>query len=352
MKAKQLPSGNYRVQVVAGYDENGKRIVKSFTAEKEWQALKKASDFLESKNNEIDLSITLRTAITKCIESKRNLIEETTLLFYHKVLRNRFQNLMDVKLEDLNILIIQQEINRESEYLSPITVRNSYEVIRSALLMYDVDINLKRIKLPKMKKNEKTLPSFETVFKAVKGTSVELPVLLACWLSLRRGEVLGLKFKDVDFESQIIHVRRTVIKTEEGEKIREGCKTERSKRILQLPTYILNLINEVPHENEDSFIIKYTGHGLYTKFKSVMRRNGIEMTFHDLRRLNASVMLMLGIPDKYAMERGGWSTNTILKSVYQKTFTSERRKVDKIIDNYFDEIIENDSTDNHTKSHE
>ena len=33
-------------------------------------------------------------------------------------------------------------------------------------------------------------------------------------------------------------------------------------------------------------------------------------------------------------------------------FTSERRKVDKIIDNYFDEIIENDSTDNHTKSHE
>ena len=90
--------------------------------------------------------------------------------------------------------------------------------------MYDVDINLKRIKLPKMKKNEKTLPSFETVFKAVKGTSVELPVLLACWLSLRRGEVLGLKFKDVDFESQIIHVRRTVKKQKKAKKSERDVK--------------------------------------------------------------------------------------------------------------------------------
>jgi hypothetical protein len=39
MKAKKLPSGNYRVQVVVGHDANGKRIVKSFTAEEEWTAL-------------------------------------------------------------------------------------------------------------------------------------------------------------------------------------------------------------------------------------------------------------------------------------------------------------------------
>ena len=45
MKAKKLPSGNYRVQVVAGHDENGKRIVKSFTASEEWEAIKLATDF-------------------------------------------------------------------------------------------------------------------------------------------------------------------------------------------------------------------------------------------------------------------------------------------------------------------
>ena len=71
----------------------------------------------------------------------------------------------------------------------------------------------------------------------------------------------------------------------------------------------------------------------------MIARHDIDMTFHDLRHLNASIMLMLGIPDKYAMERGGWATDNILKSVYQQTFTSERKKIDKIVDGYFNGII-------------
>ena len=70
-----------------------------------------------------------------------------------------------------------------------------------------------------------------------------------------------------------------------------------------------------------------------------MKKKDIDITFHDLRHLNASVMLMLGVPDKYAMEHGGWSTDCILKNVYQQTFSSERKKVDKIIDGYFNGII-------------
>ena len=53
-----------------------------------------------------------------------------------------------------------------------------------------------------------------------------------------------------------------------------------------------------------------------------------------------SVMLMLNIPDKYAMERGGWSTNSTLKSVYLQAFSDERKKVDKKIDEYFNSILD------------
>ena len=70
-----------------------------------------------------------------------------------------------------------------------------------------------------------------------------------------------------------------------------------------------------------------------------MANNGIEMSFHDLRHLNASVMLMLGIPDKYAMERGGWSTPNVMKNVYQHTFSEERKLVDERIDDYFNSLI-------------
>lgn len=57
------------------------------------------------------------------------------------------------------------------------------------------------------------------------------------------------------------------------------------------------------------------------------------------RHLNASIMLLLGIPDKYAMERGGWSTPNTLKSVYQHTFSEERRQVDAKIDDFFNGIL-------------
>ena len=84
------------------------------------------------------------------------------------------------------------------------------------------------------------------------------------------------------------------------------------------------------------YITTLSGESIYKRFKRKMIRLGYpDATFHDLRHLNASVMLMLGIPDKYAMERGGWSNTATLKNVYQETFTPEREKVDNIIDNYF-----------------
>lgn len=60
------------------------------------------------------------------------------------------------------------------------------------------------------------------------------------------------------------------------------------------------------------------------------------MTFHDLRHVNASVMAMLRVPDKYAMERGGWKTDKIMKDTYMQTFSKQRIEVDNMIDNYFE----------------
>ena len=64
-----------------------------------------------------------------------------------------------------------------------------------------------------------------------------------------------------------------------------------------------------------------------------------EISFHDLRHVNASVMAMLHVPDVYAQERGGWATDNIMKSVYTETFSLERQAVDLTIDNYFERFI-------------
>lgn len=246
---------------------------------------------------------------------------------------------MDIRIKDLKAIQVQQAVNFDAQKLSPKSVRNAFGLIKSVLRFHECSLNLDNIKLPKLVRKEKELPTFEMVFSIVKGTESELPVLLAAWLSLRIGEVIGLQFQDVDAEKRIIRIRRTIIMTNDGEKVRESCKTEKSTRTLQLPPYILDLISAIPHERETDFIIPKSRKAVYSQFTRLMKKNGIEMTFHNLRHLNASVMLMLGIPDKYACERGGWSTDSILKSVYQQTFSAERRKVDGIIDDYFGGIV-------------
>ena len=346
MKAKKLPSGSYRVQVVAGHDEiTGKRIVRSFTADEEWKALKLASDFINNREQLYDHNATLSNAISMYIESRRNILEETTIDSYDQVLRFRFKSIMDVKLSELTPIQIQRAINIDAETISPKTLKNAYGLLKSVLKMYEVNINLNSVKLPKLRKKEKELPTFEELFPIIKGTDAELPVLLAAWLSLRIGEVIGLKFKDVDTDHHTISVRRTIIRTKDGYKVREGCKTEKSQRQLALPDYIYDMIMAIPHDSNEDFIVPVSRKIVYDRFKKLIKENGIDMTFHDLRHLNASIMLMLGVPDKYAMERGGWSTDSVLKSVYQQTFSSERKKIDSMIDSYFNSVISKSEDD-------
>lgn len=340
MKLQKLPSGNFRAVVAAGYDENGKRIYKSFTAPEEWQVLKMVEDFKRTREESTDKNVTVRKAMEFYIESRANVLEQTTIRNYRQLSSNCFRCIADTKLSALKAMDIQRAINIESAKVSPKYIKNAYGFLKSVLKMYEVDINLNNIKLPKLVRTAKDLPSFETVFSIVKGTESELPVLLAAWLSLRIGEVIGLQFQDVDKENRKIHIRRTIIMTDEGSKVRESCKTEKSTRTIQLPAYILELIQAIPHESETDFIIPKSRKAVYSKFKRLMKKHDIELTFHDLRHLNASVMLMLGIPDKYAMERGGWSTDNVLKSVYQQTFSSEREKVDNMIDDYFTGIVD------------
>lgn len=54
-------------------------------------------------------------------------------------------------------------------------------------------------------------------------------------------------------------------------------------------------------------------------------------------------MALLRIPDKYAQERGGWKTDAVMKRVYTQTFSEERIKVDNIMDDYFENIVEQET---------
>ena len=73
---------------------------------------------------------------------------------------------------------------------------------------------------------------------------------------------------------------------------------------MAVPPIIQAMVDQIDGE----YITNLNRKGIYQRFKRIMKKHGYsDITFHDLRHINASVMLALNVPDKYAMERGGWS---------------------------------------------
>ena len=150
-------------------------------------------------------------------------------------------------------------------------------------------------------------------------------------------EVRGLQFGDI--KDGVLTIQRSKLYLGGQDIVRDVNKTFNSTRRLVVPAYIQSLINAVPHSSTEDFIVPQTYRFITKSLKKLAKANGYNLIFHQLRHLNASVMLMLGIPDKYAMERGGWSSNGVLKSVYQHTFSAERKQVDERIDGFFNDLL-------------
>lgn len=334
-RAKQLKSGNWNVQILVGIDENGKRIRKSFTAPTRWEAERKADEYIENGKKE-ENKLTVAEALDGYISNKKNVLAPSTIRGYGIIRRNRLQSLMNLDIREVNSLNMQMAINEDSKTVGWKSINEAKNLIITALKMYGVRLDL-NVTLPAKKPKIKELPTAEQVIKMIRGTEIELPCMLAMWLSMRISEVRGLQFGDLN--GNVLTVRRSNVYFDGKNNVREVNKTYNSTRQLAIPTYLKNLIEAVPHENETDYIVTMEYQTIRSKFNKLLAENGLKMTFHDLRHLSASVMLMLNIPDKYAMERGGWSTNATLKAVYQHTFSDERKQVDEKIDTYFNNIL-------------
>ena len=333
--AKQMPSGNWRVQIYLGINKEGKKEKKSITAPTRWQAEMLAAKFIQ--NMQLAKSrFTIAQAVRDYIDSKKNVLSPSTVYGYENILKTRLQSIMDLDINELDSFTLQRAINEDAVTMSRKSIAEAKNLIVAALKMYGVrpDFN---VTLPPKVPNIKELPTAEQVIQMIRGTEIELPCLLAMWLSLRISEVRGLQFGDI--KDGVLTIQRSKLFLGGQDIVRDVNKTYNSTRRLVVPAYIQSLINAVPHHSNEDFIVPQDYRFITKQLKKLTKANGYNLTFHQLRHLNASVMLMLGIPDKYAMERGGWASNGVLKSVYQHTFSAERKQVDERIDGFFNNLL-------------
>ena len=381
--AKRLPSGSWNCLVyshsVIQTDRNGniiynkdgkpkkKRIYKSFTSDDktkrgktEAEAL--ANDFIlnhkgNNRKRQLDCNITLLEAIEKYIDQHKESLSPTTIRDYNITKRNGFQDIMFLKLKDFDEDVLQEAVNRESRRFSKVQTKNprpisakrlqnEYGLIRTVLKKYRKDIDFEEISLPKVPPRQPELIQPEIILNIIKGTDIELAVLLAMWLSFTQSEIRGLtKSKSID--GDYITIKEVVVDGVNGATRKSIGKNKYRNRRHKMPAYIKQLIDQV----DGDVLVPMNGNMIYRKWTRLLDQNNLpHITFHDLRHVNASVMALLRIPDRYAQERGGWKTDKIMKAVYQQTFSDEREAVDKKIDEYFENKMQDKCKTGNKKS--
>lgn len=349
VKAQLLPSGRFRTQVVYGKNENGKNLTKSFTADTAWEAIKLAEDF---KRLHIDITptkITVREAVSEYIESKRNVIAPTTLYGYEVAAKNRLQAIYGYNITDIKTIDVQRAINIDAERgLGYKSIKTGYDLIRSAALLFDVELpSIRKLKLPPKTVKEE-LPDLDKILKVIIGSSVELPCLLSVWCGgMRISEVRGLQFGDIyeDENGRYIKVRRTRVCINGHDTIQNRNKTELSTRDVPIPDYIYNLIQQIPHVSDEEFIVNENYGALKRRYDRLLKKHGLKMTFHDLRAQFATTMNGLGVQKEILEKLGGWANSKVLDAVYIRTPKQRVRDSLKIFDNYMYGVIRDTRTE-------
>lgn len=229
------------------------------------------------------------------------------------------------------------------------TVIHYHAIIHSALkyaVKTDMLVQNVADKVDRPKKNSfqpvfLSAEEMQKMFEALRGTKLELPVLVAAFYGFRRGEVLGLKWDAIDFERGTISVIRTVttitLDGKQTEIEQQSAKTKSSLRTLPLIGSFREYFLQVKEAQElnkqvcgncynheyDGFVFvdelgeRMRANYLTSAFPKFLESHGLRrMRFHDLRHSCASLLLANGVPLKHIQEWLGHSDFTTTANIY------------------------------------
>lgn len=340
--AKKLPSGSWRVQVSAGKDRTGKRIVKSFTAPTKREAELAAAEWAAHRKDPLQISVTVSEAIDTYISGKTNVLSPATIRGYRMMERNSYALIGSLRLCDLNNQTVQEWISYLSRTAKPKTVKNAYSLFLSAVVYVDPSLHF-HVTLPARPQAAVTVPTDEEVQRLIDAANrdLKIAICLAAFCTLRRGEICSLRYSDINHDQSFIHVHSDMVMDESGLWIlKEVPKNQTSNRYIEIPRQLLDLIGK-GESNER--IVPVTPGTITNGFDRIRKRTDVLVRFHDLRHYSASIMHAIGVPDQYIMDRGGWKTDGTLKAIYRNVLEDKKNQfVDKTNQYFTDHFVVNE----------
>lgn len=317
----------YYVSMELGRDENGKRIKQYRTFPTLAAARNGLRDFhagIEREREqaqklapaqELDLSHWLEYWMDSIVRPNR---AETTVYAYQKIIDNHIDPALGtVPLKRLTPKMVQEYYTetQRANGLSSNTMRRHHDLLSSALrsaVRQDVipASPMERVEPPRVRTTESYFynnQELKLLYQKIEGNILELAVKLAGSLGMRREEICGLKWENVDLHRHLVLIREartaygaTIVQKET--KNRSSVRTlylpdevyllleqeqarQQQERCLQSPTY-----NPTDHVILDAKGVPYSPNALSLAFTRFVKKNDLpRLTFHGLRHTFATI---------------------------------------------------------------
>jgi integrase len=346
---KSRSSGSYRIRYSLGRDPvTGRRRFGTATvrgtrreAEQELVRLLRTIDTGEH----VDPSrVTLREWLELWVSSTRAEVSPKTHERYTEIVRcYLIPALGGIRLQRLTASDIQRGYAGFTRSPSPRTRRHIHRILKSALARAVEQQAIARNPADALKRLPKvepkpiavlTVEQSTRLLKAISHTNVYWPVLIALATGMRRGEIVALRWKNVDLDQGVVRVVGSLEQTRKGGIRFKATKTDKA-RAVTLPKFAAEELRRWKREQAEGLFalgVRQGGESLVcarldgqpkkpdsltNEFLHLMRKAGIpKVRFHDLRHSHATQLLASGVHPKIVQERLGHSTITLTLDLY------------------------------------
>jgi integrase len=263
------------------------------------------------------------------------------------------------KLKDIKPLDIQKFYSKKMEEgLSAAYIKQLHSILtkafRTALEWGLIEKNvMATVKAPRIQKKNMaiwTMKEANQFLEYVKERKFFIVYVLAIYTGMRKGEILGLRWRDCDLENNTISIQQTLYKTN-GTFVFQEPKTKGSKRIITISDFVVHCLKKQKarqnewklrlgqaYQSSDLVAANWVGTPidpthLHCDFKSSIQKAGVPVIrFHDLRHTHATLLLQMGENPKVVSERLGHADVSITLDTYAHVLPNMQKDLAKKFD--------------------